>query len=158
MMKKILCLVLLSQLIISCGFTPIYKNSDILKNNQLIYYVIDDSISYEAKSILNKNLIKTEKEKAKFITKIYVNEKESTVNVLSSGSVSEYRIEVLINFTILEVSENKILYKSKSRGSANYDVSTSEYQNTLVKNEALKRALSEATQLMNILIQSKINE
>ena len=47
---------------------------------------------------------------------------------------------------------------SQSRGFANYDVSNSEYTNSLIKKEALERALIEGIQLMNIIIQSKITE
>ena len=44
-----------------------------------------------------------------------------------------------------------------SRGFANYDISSSEYNNTLLREEALKQALSDGMRLMNIIVQSKIN-
>ena len=53
---------------------------------------------------------------------------------------------------------DSLLFKSQSRGFANYDVSNSEYTNSLVKKEALNRALTEGIQLMNIVVQSKITE
>ena len=37
-------------------------------------------------------------------------------------------------------------------------LSNSEYTNSLVKKEALERALTEGIQLMNIVVQSKITE
>ena len=85
-------------------------------------------------------------------------EKESAVNVTSSGSVDEYKIEVLVNFEIFNILGDTLLFKSQSRGFANYDVSSSEYTNSLVQKEALERALTEGIQLMNIVIQSKITE
>ena len=63
-----------------------------------------------------------------------------------------------MNYEIFNIENNHFLYKSQSRGFANYDVSNSEYTNTLVKKEALKRAISDGIQLMNIVVQTKINE
>ena len=92
------------------------------------------------------------------MTKVRVLENESAVNVTSSGSVDEYKIEVLVNFEIFNISTDSLLFKSQSRGFANYDATNSEYTNSLVKKEALERALIEGIQLMNIIIQSKITE
>ena len=53
---------------------------------------------------------------------------------------------------------NVMLLTSQSRGFENYDVSSSEYTNSIIQKEALERALIEGIQLMNIIIQSKITE
>ena len=108
--------------------------------------------------MLNTNLQSVDKDKAKFLTKITVKEEESAVNVESSGSVNEYKIEVLINFEIFDILNNVMLLVSQSRGFENYDVSSSEYTNSLVQKEALERALIEGIQLMDIIVQSKITE
>ena len=92
------------------------------------------------------------------MTKITVKEQESAVNIESSGSVNEYKIEVLINFEIFDMLNNVMLLASQSRGFENYDVSSSEYTNSLIQKESLERALIEGIQLMNIMIQSKITE
>ena len=47
------------------------------------------------------------------------------------------------------------IFDSQTRGFANYDVSNSEYTNTLVQKDALKKALTNGIQLMNIIVQSK---
>ncbi len=157
MMKKIIGLILLSQLIISCGFTPTLKNLD-NQNNAVTYYEINPENSYLARQVLNSQLKNLDKNEAKFLTKVRILEKESAVNVTSSGSVDEYKIDVLVNFEIFNLSSDTLLFKSQSRGFANYDVSNSEYTNSLVQKEALEQALIDGIQLMNIIIQSKITE
>ena len=122
-----------------------------------MYYEINPSSSYQARQLLNSMFINLEKDQARFITKVNVVETESAVNIDSSGSVNEYKIEILINFKIFEIETNNIIFESQSRGFANYDVSNSEYTNKLVKKDALNRALSSGIQLMNIIVQGKIS-
>jgi len=156
MIKKFINLIVISQLLISCGFTPILKDTKDT-NNTLVYYEIDPSSSYQARQLLSSTFINLEKDQAKFITKVNIIESESAVNIESSGSVNEYKIEILVNFKIFEIKTNSIVFESQSRGFANYDVSNSEYTNTLVKQDALNKALTNGIQLMNIVVQSKIN-
>ena len=156
MIKKFICLIVIFQLTISCGFTPILKDTKDT-NNTLVYYEIDPSSSYQARQLLSSTFINLEKDQAKFITKVNIIESESAVNIESSGSVNEYKIEILVNFKIFEIKTNSIVFESQSRGFANYDVSNSEYTNTLVKQDALNKALTNGIQLMNIIVQSKIN-
>jgi hypothetical protein len=156
MIKKIVGMIFILQLIVSCGFTPILKKvTD--SSNVLVYYEIDPSSSYQARQLLSSTFINLEKDQAKFITKVNIIESESAVNIESSGSVNEYKIEILVNFKIFEIKTNSIVFESQSRGFANYDVSNSEYNNTLVKQNALNKALTNGIQLMNIIVQSKIN-
>ena len=156
MIKKFISLIVIFQLTISCGFTPILKDTKDT-NNTLVYYEIDPSSSYQARQLLSSTFINLEKDQAKFITKVNIIESESAVNIESSGSVNEYKIEILVNFKIFEIKTNSIVFESQSRGFANYDVSNSEYTNTLVKQDALNKALTNGIQLMNIIVQSKIN-
>jgi len=157
MIKKILILIFISQILLACGFTPTYKVLNSIKNID-VRYEVDPNNSYEARRVLNTLVQNVNKDKVKFITKVNIKEKESAVNVNSSGSVNEYRIEVLINFEIFKIEDGLLFYKSQSRGFANYDVSDSEYTNTLVKKDALERALTEGIQLMDIIVKSKFNE
>ena len=156
MIKKIIGIIFILQLVISCGFTPILKDRKDI-NNALMYYEINPSSSYQARQLLNSMFINLEKDQARFITKVNVVETESAVNIDSSWSVNEYKIEILINFQIFEIETNNIIFESQSRGFANYDVSNSEYTNKLVKKDALNRALSSGIQLMNIIVQGKIS-
>ena len=157
MMKKIIGLILLVQLIISCGFSPTLKNLE-NQDNVKAYYEISSENSYLARQVVKSQLKNIDRNEAKFLIKIRIFENESAVNVTSSGSVDEYKIEVLVSFEIFNISSDTILFKSQSRGFANYDVSNSEYANSLVQKEALERALTEGIQLMSIIVQSKITE
>ena len=157
MIKKIINLIFISHLLISCGFTPILKEKKDT-DNTLVYYEINPSSSYEARQLLNSSFINLEKDKANFIIKVDIMESESAVNIESSGSVNEYKIEILVNFKIFEVKTNSIVFESQSRGFANYDVSNSEYTTTLIQQDALKKALTNGIQLMNIIVQSKVNK
>ena len=144
------------QLLVACGFTPIL--TDVTEsNNALVYYEIDPSSSYHARQLLSSTFIDSEKDRSKFITKVYITETESAVNIESSGSVNEYKIEILINFKIYEIETNNMIFESQTRGFANYDVSSSEYANTLAQQDALEKALTDGIQLMNIIVQSQIN-
>ena len=156
MIKKLIGIIFIFYMIVSCGFTPILKDS-IDTNNMIVYYEIDPSSSYQARQLLNSSFINLEKDKAKFVTKVNIIETESAVNIESSGSVNEYKIEVLINFKIFEIETNTKIFDSQTRGFANYDVSNSEYTNTLVQKDALEKALTNGIQLMNIIVQSKVN-
>ena len=156
MIKKLIGIIFIFYIVISCGFTPILKDS-IDTNNVIVYYEIDSSSSYQARQLVNSAFINLEKDKAKFVTKVNIIETESAVNIESSGSVNEYKIEVLINFKIFEIETNTKIFDSQTRGFANYDVSSSEYTNTLVQRDALKKALTDGIQLMNIIVQSKVN-
>ena len=156
MIKKLRGIIFIFYMVVSCGFTPILKDS-IDSNNVIVYYEIDPSSSYQARQLVSSAFINLEKHKAKFVTKVNIIETESAVNIESSGSVNEYKIEVLINFKIFEIETNTKIFDSQTRGFANYDVSNSEYTNTLVQKDALEKALTNGIQLMNIIVQSKIN-
>jgi outer membrane lipopolysaccharide assembly protein LptE/RlpB len=157
MIKKTISLIFIIPLIISCGFTPILKDIK-NQNNTLVYYEINSSNSYQARQLLNSTFINIDKDKAKFITKVNISETESAVNIESSGSVNEYKVEVEISFKIFENKTNSLIFQSQTRGFANYDVSNSEYTNTLVKSDALEKALTSGMQLMRIIVQSKTNQ
>ena len=155
MIKKIIIVLSVLQFIASCGFTPTLKMKDSLQNDAKLYYQTEDT-SYLARDVLKDILKGANKNEADYFLKLNVAESESAVNIVSDGSVVEYRVEALIQYELH--NSEKLIYKSQSRGLANYDVSSSEYTNNLVRNEALKTAISQAAQLMDIMVQSKISE
>lgn len=155
MIKKIIIILSVLQFIVSCGFTPTLKMKDSLQNDAKLYYQTEDT-SYLARDVLKDIFKGADKNEADYFLKLNVAESESAVNVESDGSVVEYRVEALIQYELY--NSEKLIYKSQSRGLANYDVSSSEYTNNLVRNEALKTAISQAAQLMDIMVQSKISE
>lgn len=156
MIKKIIIVLSVLQFIASCGFTPTLKMKDTLQNDVKLYYQTAEGTSYLARDVLKDIFKGADENEADYFLKLNVAESESAVNVESDGSVVEYRVEALIQYELY--NSEKLIYKSQSRGLANYDVSSSEYTNNLVRNEALKTAISQAAQLMDIMVQSKISE
>jgi len=156
MIKKIIIVLSVLQFIASCGFTPTLKMKDSLQNDVKLYYQTAEGTSYLARDVLKDIFKVADKNEADYLLKLNVAESESAVNIESDGSVVEYRVEALIKYELY--NSEKLIYKSQSRGLANYDVSSSEYTNNLVRNEALKTAISQAAQLMDIMVQSKISE
>jgi hypothetical protein len=157
MIKRAILIIIISQTIFACGFTPTLKTSDDVQFSSKIHYQVEVG-SYLAKQTFSSFIKNIDQKEAKYIAKVNINESESAVNIESNGSVLEYKVEALIIFSLLENTTGKLIYKSQTRGFANYDVSNSEYTNTLVKNEALKTAITDAIQLMSIMFQSKITE
>ena len=52
MIKKTIGLIFILQIIISCGFTPILKDTKYTEST-LVYYEVDPSSSYQARQLLN---------------------------------------------------------------------------------------------------------
>ena len=157
MIKKILLFIIFSQFITNCGFTPTLKTLDDSQTPSDVFYQVESG-SYLARQTFRTLFKNIDKSKANYIAKINITESESAVNILSNGSVSEYKVEVLFKYKLVYADRNELIQDSLTRGFANYDVSSSEYTNNLVKNEALKTAINEATQLMSIKIKSKISK
>ena len=157
MIKKILIVIIFSCFISNCGFTPTLKTNDDNQLSSVVFYQIESG-SYLVKQTFRSLFKNTDKNKADFIASINISESESAVNILSNGSVSEYKVQVLIQYKLVYAHSNELIQESLARGFANYDVSNSEYSNNLVKIEAIKTATNEAAQLMNNIIKGKINK
>ena len=157
MIIKKFWIVLICLTLISCGFTPSLKVKELDTANSTIHYNIENS-SYIARDTLRTFLKNTDHNDAQYIININVSESESAVNIGTDGSVLEYKIEVLIEYEIVDNKSEKQIHKSQSRGFSNYDVSSSEYSTELVKQEAIKIAINQAAQLMKIMTQSQISK
>lgn len=157
MVKKIIIIAIVFKIFASCGFTPTLKMIDDSKNLMLINYEFINT-SYDSRNILRTLLKGVNENEAKYLVKLQVIDSESAVNIESDGSVVEYRVEALIEYELFDARNNALIHSSQTRGLANYDNSSSEYSNALIKKEAEKTAVTEALQLMVITIQSKINE
>ena len=157
MYRKEFCIILIYLIFTSCGFTPSLKIKDLNPVETKIHYQIGDS-SYIARDTLRTFLKNTDQNEAQYIININVIESESAVNIGTDGSVIEYKIEVLIEYEMIDNESGKLIHKSQSRGFSNYDVSSSEYSTELVKQEAIKIAIDQAAELMKIMTQSQITK
>ena len=140
----------------NCGFTPTYKMQTSSIINKEIVFQINNEVSYEIKREIFKNFSNIETENTKYKTNLSISEKETAVTLESDGSVSEYRIEILIEFKVFQIDGGGLVYSSQSRGFSNYDILTSEYSNKIAKKDAVKQSLSQAIDLMNFLINNRI--
>ncbi len=157
MLIKKFCIVLICLIFFSCGFTPSLKVEGLNTANSTIHYKIENS-SYIARDTLRTFLKNSDQNEAQYILYINVTESESAVNIGADGSVLEYKIEVLIEYEIIDNNSGMLIHESQSRGFSNYDVSSSEYSTELVKQEAIKIAINQAAQLMKIMAQSQISK
>ena len=157
MFRKEFCIILIFLIFTSCGFTPSLKVKELNLSSTKIHYKIENS-SYIARDTLRTLLKNTDQNEAQYIININIIESESAVYIGTDGSVIEYKIEVLIEYEIIDNESGKLIHKSQSRGFSNYDVSSSEYSTELVKEEAIKIAIYQATELMKIMTQSQINK
>ena len=154
--KKIILYSVLLFLLNNCGFTPTYKMQTNSIINKEIVFEIDNEVSYEIKREIFKNFSKIETENTKYKSNLSISEKETAVTLESDGSVSEYRVEILIEFKVIQIKGGELIYSSQSRGFSNYDILTSEYNNKIARKDALKQSLSQAIDLMNFLINNQI--
>ena len=157
MFRKEFCIILIFLIFTSCGFTPSLKVKELNLSSAKIHYKIENS-SYIARDTLRTFLKNTDQNEAQYIININIIESESAVNIGTDGSVIEYKIEVLIKYEIIDNKSGKLIHKSQSRGFSNYDVSNSEYSTELVKQDAIKVAINQAAQLMDIMTQSQISK
>ena len=101
--------------LMSCGFKPMYKNSE--------------------------NGINTNENLEPLITN-------------TDGTVSKYRIEIIIDFKVKDKNKNIYLMEDIVRGFAQYDVETSEIESNDKKISMVRTATSSAVQMMISIIQS----
>ena len=76
----------------------------------------------------------------------------------TNGTIAKYRIEILISYKLIEIDTDEEISTGNARGSAQYDVGTSEIDNEDRKKSMVKIATKNAIQLMASKIQSSISK
>ena len=143
-------------LIISCGFKPIHKLTDTNAENEGYSVKILNNVSMEVIEEINTNIISDDNEK--FSALLTISESLTPLIINTNGTVAKYRIEILINYDLIEISSNEEISSGTARGFAQYDVSTSEVGNEDTKKSMTKIATKNAIQLMVSKIQSSISQ
>jgi hypothetical protein len=87
-----------------------------------------------------------------------ISESLTPLIINTNGTVAKYRIEILINYDLIEISSNEEISSGTARGFAQYDVGTSEVGNEDTKKSMTKIATKNAIQLMVSKIQSSISQ
>ena len=139
----------------SCGFQPIYKIGN--ETKQLLEFNLNfhNEPSYETKNTI-KNAFMGSEAMALYSVNLNVIENQSPLIINSNGTVSKYRVEVMIDFKVHESSSGNKIYSDVSRGFSEYLVQASEIQTNEKYKQAIETAAQEAVQMMSIKIQSNI--
>ena len=140
---------------VSCGFQPIYQVGSGKEKLLEFNLQFNNAVSYETKNII-KNTFQASEDKALYSIGINVVENRSPLITNSNGTVSKYRVEVIISFGVHEISSGEKIYDDISRGFSEYLVQTSEIQTSEKFKQAVEIATQEAVQMMSIKIQSNI--
>tara|TARA_B100001173_G_C15963883_1_gene536917 strand:+ start:437 stop:922 length:486 start_codon:yes stop_codon:yes gene_type:complete len=148
-------LLILLLITVSCGFQPIYKTGD--GKERLLEFDLNflNGASYETQNII-KSTFQGSQSTALYSINLSVLENQSALVTNSNGTVSKYRVEVIVDFKVNESSSGKIIYTDISRGFSEYLVQTSEIETNDKYKQAIGIAAQEAVQMMSIKIQSNI--
>ena len=155
---NIFVLFLISLFIFSgCGFKPIYKKSD-TEVDLASYKVVIENESSISRGIIEKikETFGSPKDYSHIVS-LNINESQDPLIINSNGTISKYRIEILINYVLSDNENDKILREDIGRGYAQYDVQESEITNIEKKKAMIKSATNEALQIMLSKIQGTLS-
>ena len=140
--------------LISCGFSPIYKISDDNLNIRNYSLKLVNNVSREIEDEVKNALYS--KDNFVYEVLLKIQEEQTPLIINTNGTVSKYRIEVSINFEIIEIVSNNTLSTGIARGFAQYDVGESEFNNEDMKKSMTRNAVKNALQIMVSKVESSI--
>ena len=151
-MKKILIILLLSHFFIQCGFQPIYsEKSKTVKSDYEAVLISENSVSVkEAFNSIFKNTTK----KSNFELKINIIEQDLPIVTNSDGTVAKYRIDISTKFILYDRINKEEIFSDYSKGFAQYETQTNNYNTEQKRYEAKKVATTNSLQLIPIKIQN----
>ncbi len=152
MIKKIFILLFLSNFFIQCGFQPIYsEKSETTESNYETILMSDNSISVkEAFDSIFKNSMR----QSNLQLRINILEQDLPIITNSDGTVAKYRIDISTNFTLFDITNNIEIFSDYSKGFAQYETQTNNYDTEQKRGEAKKIATTNSLQLIPIKIQN----
>lgn len=143
-------------LFLNCGFKPIYKLSESNVSSGNYSVQITNQVSREIIEEINNNVFSgTDQE---YMVKLNISEDLTPLIINTNGTIAKYRIEIGINYELVEIESDKIISSGATRGYAQYDVVASEISNEDTKKSMTKIATKNALQLMSSRIQSIISK
>ncbi len=141
-------------LLISCGFSPIYKitndNLDIRNYSLKLVNKVSREIQDEVEKTIHS------KDNLAYEVFLQIQEEQTPLIINTNGTVAKYRIEISINFEIIETGTENILSTGITRGFAQYDVGESEFNNEDMKKSMTRNATKNALQIMISKVESSI--
>ena len=152
---QILFLIILFSLY-GCGFKPIYKISDKNINTQDYSVEVINSPSREILQEISESLISNTDSNHQVLIKVEENMTPLIIN--TNGTISKYRIEIVIDYSLVNIDADKILVSDTVRGFSQYNVVTSEIENEETKKQMNKIATDKALQMMTSRLQSYLSK
>ena len=153
-MKRLSTTLAVFLIFLSCGFKPIYKMTS--DDATLGGYSVEvtNQVKREIIEVVNNTIVQSEDQKYRALLSIYEDLTPLIVN--TNGTVAKYRIEIEINYKLIQIDSDEVISTGTTRGSAQYDVTGSEIVNEDTKKSMTKIATKNAIQLMASRIQSSI--
>ncbi len=155
MTKRLVLILITLVLTASCGFKPIHKLSDTSGINTNYSVNIINSVSREIREEINANIVSDGNEK--YSALLTITDSLTPLIINTNGTVAKYRVEIQINYILTEAENGKEISNGMARGSAQYDVGTSEINNEDMKKSMTKTATKSAIQLMVSKLRSSIS-
>ena len=155
MTKRLVLILITLVLTASCGFKPIHKLSDTSGINTNYSVNIINSVSREIREEINANIVSDGNEK--YSALLTITDSLTPLIINTNGTVAKYRVEIQINYVLTEAENGKEISNGMARGSAQYDVGTSEINNEDMKKSMTKTATKSAIQLMVSKLRSSIS-
>ena len=152
---KIYTLFLLVLILTSCGFKPIYKTTENGVNVGTYNIEFQNDPTYLIKSKILE-VYNSSSSLNLYTIHLSANQASTPLITNTDGTVSKYKIEVVISFYVTKSDSTNKIYEDISRGFAEYLVQTSEIATDEKRKQAIEIAAQEAVQMMSIKIQSNI--
>ena len=151
-MKKIFIILFFSNFLIQCGFQPIYsERNETVESDYETVLISENSVS--VKEAFNSIFRNTSK-KSNFELKINIIEQDLPIVTNSDGTVAKYRIDISTNFVLYDRINKKEIFSDYSKGFAQYETQTNNYDTEQKRYEAKKIATTNSLQLIPIKIQN----
>ena len=152
---KIYILFIVILIFSSCGFKPMYKETEnsFFTETYSVNFLNDPG--YIIKNKILESYSSTPSDVLNTIN-LTINQKSTPLLTNTNGTVSKYRVEVTIHFEIHESNSENNTYKDITRGFSEYFVQTSEIQTDEKLKQAIQIATHEAVEMMSIKIKNNI--
>ncbi len=153
---RVSLLISLFSYLVSCGFKPIYKFSEnnIDLNSYSINLINESNTSRQIKEEIKKSFPSNSKIEKGYIIDIEAFENLDPLITNPDGTISKYRIEIIMYFKVKAANANEFLINDVVRGFAQYTVETSEIESDDKRKRMVRTATSSAIQMMISKIQS----
>ena len=153
-MSKLLTALAIFFIFLGCGFKPIYKIASDDTNINGYSFEVTNQVAREIIEEVKSTIVQGENQKYKALLNIYEDLTPLIVN--TNGTVAKYRIEIEIEYELIQIDIDEVISTGTTRGFAQYDVTDSEIVNEDTRKSMTKIATKNAIQLMTSRIQSSI--